>query len=137
MNNTITLNRKRIFQLSVGVIGIVILSWLAGIVGGVSIRREGLGQLGFSVTSPLLPGVPFEVRWNPSETEDFPVLLRVRSASGLYDLVSSSYARGMMTAELPCTVSAEDATLQLQRADTGEVVTSQTVAVLAAGPDCL
>jgi len=128
-------NKRNIVIISV--VAVVVLGVLVSVFGNVGVRRSILGEDALSVTSPLVPGVPFTVGWTVDNgDEDRSVLLKLRLTSGESELNAARYTAGGLTATLPCDALPGDGSLILVELLTNKVVAQQPVSVLAPGQDC-
>lgn len=120
------------------VVVIVALGVLVSMFGNVGVRRNILGEETLSVTSPLVPGVPFAVGWEAKDgVADKSVLLKLRTTAGEAELEAARYADKSLTTKLSCSVPTGEGSLILVELLTNKVIAQEAVSILPPGQDCV
>jgi hypothetical protein len=124
-----------------GLILLLIAGIVAGRVGGIAIRRQGVPQavLGLRLSEPVVRGVPVMVRW---EAPDWPadaggLTFDWRDGREEYRLGEAPVQAGAASLAFPCAAADAEGSLVVRTKAAGHVITSQIITLAPAGPECV
>lgn len=127
------MTKRSIVVILVVVVLLAGLAVFAGLVGGVSIRALPQQASSISVVSPLVPGVPFTVKYSDAIPGVHGVLLRTQSTE--IPLPAEVKEDGIVS-EIPCDELSGGAELLIQDTQTQKTVAQISAEILPPGQDC-
>jgi hypothetical protein len=131
---------KKIFQyvsLSLAGVALIGIGLILDRVGGYGIRTDDVSSsVVLSVPQPVLPGVPFTVRWD-GDIQHIGVTLRFVSEQESLLLGEASLVDQAMSIVLPCGLPPAPYRLELIDVTNRSILGVSSLEVLPAGPDCV
>lgn len=122
------------------IVGLLAVLVLSAQVGGVMMRNNVVrGEyLELGVLEPVVPGVPVTVRWEKIDSMPAAeVKLWWRTTKQEEQIGTGNLENNSAQAVWPCDNQAQQGTLEIADAESGQVFGYQEITVQAAGPECL
>lgn len=132
---------NKIFQyvsLSVSAVFLIGIGLILDRIGGYGIRTDDVSSsVILSFSQPVLPGVPFALRWQGDDSQNIGVTLRLMSEEEPIVLGESELFAQSMSVVFPCTLPSAPFRLELVDTINGAILGVSPISILPPGPDCV